>query len=56
LDRLYNILNITALTLAADEGHTEICKVLIENGANVNHENKDYDTHGVDAFNEIWFM
>ena len=28
----------TALTLAADRGHTEICKFLVENGANVNHE------------------
>ena len=28
----------TALTIAAKNGHTEICKFLVENGANVNHE------------------
>ena len=28
----------TALILAVANGHTEICKFLVENGANVNHE------------------
>ena len=30
----------TALTLAAANGHTATCKFLVENGANVNHENE----------------
>ena len=30
----------TALTLAAERGHIETCKFLVENGANVNHETK----------------
>ena len=28
----------TALTWAAENGHTETCKFLVENGANVNHQ------------------
>ncbi len=34
----------TALTLAAEQGHTEIVNLLITNGANVNYINKNYDT------------
>ena len=30
----------TALTLAAVNGHIETCKFLVENGANVNHEDQ----------------